>query len=140
MDKFIGQNIEDAKQRELYIKNNADGAEEKFYTRVLTAPELQEVKEKLTNISIEIQGLETEKSMATRAFNAQLKDLKEKLIIAIGEVRSKTIVERNICYKYIDRENRVTGYYTQNGELIEERPCTAEELQGTVFEVLRKTV
>jgi len=39
----------------------------------------------------------------------------------------------------IDAEAREVGYYNQNGDLIESRPAYSEELQTTMFQVIRKT-
>ena len=40
MEKFIGQDIEDLKERELFIKDNADAVEDKGYSKPLAGSEL----------------------------------------------------------------------------------------------------
>ncbi|MDR0384523.1 MAG: hypothetical protein LBH60_00420 [Prevotellaceae bacterium] len=42
---------------------------------------------------------------------------------------------REICYKFVDIDNRQTGYYNAEGDLIELRPATADELQPTLFPI-----
>lgn len=45
------------------------------------------------------------------------------------------------CYRLTDRESGMTGFYNANGDLIESRQATADELQGNLFSppVFKKT-
>ena len=57
-----------------------------------------------------------------------LKDIKEKAVYAKEE-----------CFKFIEQEEKMVGYYNAQGDLIESRPATSDELQGTIFQIVRKT-
>jgi hypothetical protein len=39
----------------------------------------------------------------------------------------------------VDQDEKMVAYYNADGDLIEERPATADELQGTIFQIQRKT-
>ena len=60
MNKTIGKDIANPIQREQFIKDNADGVENKGYMKAYTPEQLQGHKEKLANVSIEIAEIEAE--------------------------------------------------------------------------------
>lgn len=72
-------------------------------------------------------------------YKARLKPLKEARSQMVSNIKSKAEYVREICYKFTDQEAKQTGYYNADGDLIEERPATADEMQPTIFAMARKT-
>ena len=103
-NKTMGKDIANPIQREQFIKDNADACENKGYMKAYTPEELQGHKEKLANVSIEI-----------------------------SEIKAKAEYVNEVCYRFTDRDAKMTEYYNRDGDLVEMRPATAEELQPTLF-------
>lgn len=57
----------------------------------------------------------------------------------VSNIKSKSEYVNEICYRFTDQETKETGYYNKEGHLIESRPATADELQTTIFQMVRKT-
>lgn len=57
----------------------------------------------------------------------------------LSGLKKKSEHVTEICFKFIDPQTREVGFYNEDGELIESRPAYAEELQGNIFQVVRKT-
>ena len=125
--------------RESFLKDNCDACEQKGYMRQYTPEELQGHKEKLANLSIEISEIEAEKKISDAAYKGRLKPLKESRAQMVSNIKSKAEYVNEICYRFTDQETKETGYYNKEGLLVESRPATADELQTTLFQVIRKT-
>lgn len=137
MDKHLGKDIENLVAREAFLKDNCDKVEEKGYMKPYTPEELQQRKEELANASIEIAEIEQEAKEAAAHYKGKLKPLKETRARMVGDIKSKSEYVKELCYKFVDQEARETGYYNKEGDLIESRPATADELQTTLFGVIR---
>lgn len=138
MDRQLGQDLIPA-LREQFLKDNCDACEQKGYMRQYTPEELQGHKEKLANLSIEISEIEAEKKISDAAYKGRLKPLKESRAQMVSNIKSKAEYVNEVCYRFTDQETRETGYYNKEGQLVESRPATADELQTTIFQMVRKT-
>ena len=139
MEKTIGKEYKNARDREAFLKDNCDKVEEKGYMKPYTPEELQGHKENLANVSIEIAEVEAEKKAQDVYFKGQLKPLIEQRAQMVSNIKSKSEYVKEICYKFVDQEAKETGFYNADGDLIESRPATADELQPTIFSMARKT-
>lgn len=137
--KGIGKEYADKDQRLQFLKDNADAVVEKTYMRKFTPEELQSHKEELANTDILINDIEEEKKAVLDEFKDRLQPLKEKHTELIENIRQKATLVKGICYAFVSEEERMTYIINEDGDCIESRPCTAEELQKTVFVQLRKT-
>ena len=135
MNKTIGKDIDNPIQREQFIKDNADKVENKGYMKPYTPEELQGHKEKLANVSIEIAEIEAEMKQVQAEYKGRLKPLKEARANMVSNIKAKAEYVKELCYKFVDQEARETGYYNREGDLIESRPATADEMQPTLFAV-----
>lgn len=133
MDKHLGKDIENLVTREAFLKDNCDKVEEKGYMKPYTPEELQGHKEKLANVSIEIAEIEAEMKQVQAEYKGRLKPLKEARANMVSNIKAKAEYVTEPCYRFTDREEKQTGYYNANGDLVELRPATAEELQPTLF-------
>lgn len=139
MEKTIGKEYKNARDREAFLKDNCDKVEEKGYMKPYTPEELQGHKENLANVSIEIAEVEAEKKAQDAYYKGQLKPLNEQRSQMVSNIKSKSEYVKEICYKFVDQEAKETGFYNADGDLIESRPATADELQPTIFSMARKT-
>lgn len=71
-------------------------------------------------------------------YSEKLKPLIQAKKQALEDLKKKAELVEEDCYKFIDEETREVGYYNDNGNLIESRPAYSEEIQKTIFQVLRK--
>lgn len=120
-------------EREAFLKDNCEAVEEKGYMKMFTPEQLQGVKEDLVTLLIRIETVESGKKAAARAYKAELKSLLEQRQQALQSYRQKSEYVREICYKFVDKEERRACYFNAGGDLIESRPATADELQLKLF-------
>ncbi len=139
MQKELGKEYINSMERKSYLEDNCDEVKEIGHMKPFTHEQLQEQKENLASISIEIDGLETEKREHAKYFNQQLKPLVEQRKDMISSIKSKAEYVIESCYKFIDEDEKKVGFYNANGDLVEERPATANELNLTIFSIARKT-
>lgn len=139
MEKTIGKEYKNAREREAFLKDNCDKVEEKGYMKPYSTEELQGPKENLANVSIEIAEIEAEKKAQDAYYKGQLKPLVEQRSQMVSNIKSKSEYVKEVCFKFVDQEAKETGFYNADGDLIECRPATADELQPTIFSMARKT-
>ena len=135
MNKTIGKDIDNPIQREQFIKDNADGVENKGYMKAYTPEQLQGHKEKLANVSIEIAEIEAELKEVQAEYKGRLKPLKEARANMVSNIKAKAEYVHEPCYRFTDQETKTTEFYNKAGDLVEERPATADEMQPTLFAV-----
>ena len=135
MNKTIGKDIDNPIQREQFIKDNADKVENNGYMKPYTPEELQGHKEKLANVSIEIAEIEAEMKQVQAEYKGRLKPLKEARANMVSNIKAKAEYVHEPCYRCTDQETKTTEFYNKEGDLVEERPATADEMQPTLFAV-----
>jgi hypothetical protein len=133
MEKSKGKELADLAERARFLSYNCDKVEEKGYTKYFTKEEMQELKDRLANLSVRVEEVEGEKKALESHFKPLLKDLNGQLRETVSDIRAKAKYVREQCYKFVDCEGREVGYYNADGDLVESRPATADELQLTIF-------
>lgn len=139
MKRELGKDIQQGEARRQFLADNADAVEKKEYMRHFTQEELLKKKEGLSETCISINDIEEELKDIKKEYAEKLKPLIERKKRVLGELKKKAELVEEDCYKFIDTDTREVGYYNQNGDLIESRPAYSEELQTTMFQVIRKT-
>lgn len=139
MERTLGHDIKDPLKRETFLRDNCDSCEQKGYMKPYTPEELQGHKEKLASLSIEIAEIEAEKKIVDQTFKGRLKPLIKAKNQMISNIKAKAEYVTETCFRLTEQETKETGYYNKEGYLIESRPATADELQTTIFQVVRKT-
>lgn len=139
MQRELGKDLQDPLERVRFLSDNCDAVEQKGYMKRFTPEQLLKMKEELSEISININEIEIQKKEAVKEFSDTLKPMiEEKKEILKGlKNKSEHVTER--CFKFIDENTREVGFYNEDGELIESRPAYADELQGNIFQSIRKT-
>ncbi len=137
MKRELGKDFQQGESRKQFLADNADGIEKKVYMRQYTPEELLKLKESLSETCIKINDIEEELKEIKKEFKERIDPLLEAKKKTLEGLKNKAeLVEEN-CYKFVDDEAREVGFYNENGDLIESRPAYSEELQKTLFSVLR---
>lgn len=139
MEQSLGKEYTSRLQREHFLKDNCENVEEKGYMKPFTPEQLQGHKERLAELSIKMEELDEEKKASAKHFKSLIDPLSEQRREMISNIRRKAEYVREVCYKFVDRDAKETGYYNADGNLVELRPATADELQPTLLSVIRKT-
>jgi len=139
MEKHLGKEYANRVQREAFLKDNCEKVENKGYMKPFTPEQLQGHKESLAELSMKIEETEDEKKAQTSYFTSMLKPMIEQRREMVRNIRQKAEYVNELCYKFIDRDEKQTGFYNADGDLIELRPATADELQPTLFLGVQKT-
>lgn len=138
MEKQLGKEILSEKDRIAFLMDNCDKVEEIGYTKQFSEEQLSEMKNNLSEIAITINDLEEEKKEAVATFKASIDPLKQEKKTLIDGLKTKATYVRETCYKFIDGEKREVGYYNAQGDLVESRSASADELQTNIFQLTRK--
>jgi len=139
MEKSIGKEYQNPIERESYLKDNCDKVEDRGYMKKFTHEKIQTMKEELAETSIEINDIECEKKIIVKQFKDQVAPLHENRNILLKGIKEKAEYVHELCYKFIDQEERVVSYYNSEGDLVDSRTANADELQLTIFSVSSKT-
>lgn len=139
MLKTLGKEYADDDLRVSYLKDNCDSVVNKGYMRRFTPEEIQAMKEQLAETSIMINDIEVEKREVSKEFKSRVDPLVNERKNILKGIKEKAEYVQETCYKFVDHDERMVGFYNCDGELIESRPAVADELQGTIFQLNRKT-
>lgn len=137
MEKTLGQDIKDLDQRKAFLIDNADEVVEKTYTKNFDAEQLADKKTRLAEVSIKINDFENEIKDFKAEIGLQMKPLKEERSSLLDDIKAKGKVVTGKAYKFTDREEGMTGFYNEEGVLIESRPATRDEMAENIFSMTR---
>lgn len=131
MDKFLLMD-KPVEQRKQILSDSCDAIEEIGYMKHFTPEQLLQKKDQLADVSIVIDKVENEKKDAMNAFKEKLKPLNEDKKTLLVDINNKARHVTERCYKMIDYDSRMVGYYTEEGELVHARPIQPQEMQKTI--------
>lgn len=139
MEKSLGKEFKNPIERINFLDSNCDKVEQKGYMKRYTPEQVQCMKEELAETSIKINDIQIEKKEYLKEIKERITPLSEQKSELLKGIKEKAAFTTEKCYKFIDQEDKEVGYYNADGDLIEERPAMPDELQGTVFQMQRKT-
>ena len=137
LDRELGKDIA-LEERASFLEDNCDAVEEVTYSRAFEPEELALKREQLTDASIKIADIEEEKKEVMDGFKERLKPLQEQKSEAIKSLRDKSQTVTEKCYKFLDEETKMVGFYNKEGNLVSSRPAFQKELQKTIQMDIRK--
>lgn len=138
MQKVLGQNINDLDARKQFLLDNADEVVEMSYSKSFDADELAKKKTELAEKSIKINDLNEAIKDYKEKVGLELKPLKEEVKNLLGDIKAKSRIVTEKCYKIVDEDERMACFYNAEGVLVSSRPATKEELSPTIFKEMRK--
>lgn len=106
---------------------NSDAVEERIYFEELSDEELIERRSRFAQRSIEIAKIEDKKKEIVDEFKSELEPLKHEAKFLLSEIKTGHTEKEGKIYKMVDHEEGMVGYYSQAGNLVEQRPATREE-------------
>ena len=121
-----------ATQRVLFLKDNCEKIDEIGYMKQFSPEEIAEKKDKLAEVSIEINDIEEEKKEVLKGFKESLTPLTEHKTTLLGHIKKKAEFVTEECFKFVDHTDRMVGYYNSEGVLVEARPMRPDESQLTM--------
>lgn len=121
------------------LSDNCDKIEEVDHMRSFSAERLVEMKERLSDVSIEISDVEQEKKAQNEIFKTQAKPLIEEKKKLLSGIKNKAEQVKEKCFKFVDQNAGEVGYYTNDGILVYSRPIMQDERQMTIHTLSRKT-
>lgn len=131
MEKQLFQDCPES-LRASYLKDNCDAVEKVGYMRRFTPEELAQKKERLSSVAIDINDIELEKKQVADSFKAQLKPLTTEKDVLLNQLKNKTEYVNEPCFKFVNQDEGLVGYYNSAGELVNSRPIMAEERQKVI--------
>lgn len=137
MDKHLGLDISDLDERKRFLKDNCDVVEPVGYMKQFSLDKVTELKERLSEVSIEINDKEEELADIKKDFKFQMDPLREEKQICLKGIKERAEFVNETCYTFIDQDEKMVGSYNSEGMLISQRPAMPKELQGTIHQVLR---
>ena len=136
MEQVLGQEYEGL-ERIQFLKDNCYAVEKLGYTKQIPNERLESMKEKLVENNIQLRDVRADKKAANKLFNEQIKQLEEDNDYVTGMLKEKSEYVTEECYKFVDDEKRMTGYYNADGILVYSRPSRPEEMQKTIYQMQR---
>lgn len=137
LDRELGKDIA-IEKRAQFLEDNCDAVEDITYSRAFAPEELALKREQLTDSSIKIADIEEEKKAVMDSIKERLKPLQEQKDEAIKALREKSQTVTEKCYKFLDEETKMVGFYNKEGNLVSSRPAFQKELEKTIMMELRK--
>lgn len=121
------------------LRDSCDQIEERHYTRKFEQPEINERREELANVSIQLNNLNEELQEIKADYKSKTKPKEERKSRILDELKAGGEYVKSECYKFIDSEMGKVAWYSPEGYKLEERDINPEERQRTTFQTLRRT-
>jgi len=138
MDLTVFQETEGKALIEM-LEANSDGAEEMDFNIILNPKEIADAKTEFAQRSIEEARILDDFSVVKAEHKATLKPISEDKLILLQQIKTGTKQDFGKCYKLIDHEEKMVGYYNNKGQLVYQRIANAEEAgQMTITRDLKK--
>ena len=131
MEKILCGTVPEA-QRAQMLRDSCDKVEEVGYMKPYTPDEIVQMKDELAEASIQINEIEEEKKAEMDKFKARLSPLDIQKKELLKNIKNKAEFVREDCFKFIDHEEGMVGFYNSLGDLIESRPIRYEERQLSI--------
>jgi len=131
MDQFLFQNESESK-RAMSLEAICEGMEEMDYANILTPDEMTVRKSQLTTLVIQEVKLNERKEKFMTELKAELKPIQTEKNQVIQELKAGSVQETGVCFKIIDDNTRMVGFYNSRGQLVHARPMTQEDGQRTL--------
>lgn len=90
-------------------------------------------------MSIQVAELEEELADIRADYKAKIKPKLERLGKLRGELKSGGEYVKGDCFKFVDEEEGMVGFYSPEGYLLEQRTMNPDERQRNIFREARKT-
>lgn len=111
------------------IKEHAVGQEGYTFFEQFNTDQLDEIKEEIAKLSIELDDVKTEKAEAIKKFNDRMKNINEPLQKLLEKFRDKGEHKTVTAYLVDNQDEGIMEYFTEDGVLLHTRPLRLSERQ-----------
>lgn len=136
MDLHLFQDLGTAERMEM-LDAQADEVVEENYLRPYENAELQKARQEYVNLSLQMTEIKAEEDEIKQQFKERKAPVQKEMDKVLGNIKQGGEYVKGKLYKIVDREERVTGFYDEDGKLINQRKSLPNELQGTLFTTIR---
>ena len=136
MDLHLFQDLVPAERMEM-LDAQADEVVEENYLRPYENAELQKARQEYVNLSLQMTEIKAEEDDIKQQFKERKSPVQKEMDKVLGNIKQGGEYVKGKLYKIVDREERVTGFYDEDGKLINQRKSLPNELQGTLFSTIR---
>jgi hypothetical protein len=114
------------------LHDNCDAVEKISYRKKFSKSEIQDLKDGLASSMIALVEIELELTDIKEEFKEKMSPIKDVIKRSVTYLSTGDREVDEPCFKFIDREEQVTGYYNEDGDLVRERPANPNEMQLTL--------
>lgn len=139
MDKYLFQNARSEEERATLLKDNCDAVEQVSYNKKYPVEEVEDMREQLIRNTINLKEVKERKKAVVKDYNDRIKAIEKENDELTENLMDGSRTVDEVCYKFVDYEERMVGYYNSDGELIKERPARKSELQKTIYREMNGT-
>lgn len=115
-----------------FLRDNCDQMESIGYTRDFTPEEMDAMKDNLADISIELNDLQIEKKEIVKEINEKMKPKDQRRKALLHNIRTRSEYVNEDCFKFVDHDENMVGYYNSAGLLVSKRRIKPEERQTKI--------
>lgn len=124
-------------ERVRFLESNADVVENIGYMKPFDPDEIQQQKEILAECSVKRNTLEEELKDIKDSYKEKIKPYTEQIQDCLKHIKEGSEYVKEDCYKFVDQEEGLVGYYNRHGDLVSVRQIKPEERQATLFQTIR---
>lgn len=137
MDLQLFQDLTPAERIEM-LDAQADEVTEEMYLRPYDNSELVEKREEYVKLSIEMANIKAEEDEVRAEFKERKDPITKQMNTLLSNIRQGGENVRGKLYKIVDQDERVTGFYDEDGTCVNQRKALPSELNApTIFSGLR---
>lgn len=118
-----------APKKMLFLKDNCDKVEQIGYMKQFAPDEILLMKDQLSEVAIEINDLEIKRKDLMDEIKSEVKPLVEQKKTLLKNIKEKAEFVNEECFKFIDHDEKMVGYYNSEGLLVEARTLRPDEFQ-----------
>ena len=129
MDKYFFPDASDEQRLDLLKTNCSRLLEDYGYEKPLSKEQVKQLKDKIANNVSELRKVKAEKKDVMKDYNAQISKLDKSIDSASEELEKRTTYTSELCFEFIDYDEKKVGIYNKDGLLISERTANLKELR-----------
>ena len=139
MDLHLFQDLSPAERLEM-LDAQADEVVEENYLKPYENAELQQHRQEYVNLSLQMADLKAEEDEMRQSFKERKQPVQKEMDRVLGNIKQGGEFVKGKLFKIIDPDERVTGFYDEDGKLINQRKSFPSELQPTIFSAIKMSV
>ena len=129
MDKQLFTGYSDEQRLQMLKDNSNKLLEDYGYEKPLSKEQVKQLKDKIASQVSELRKVKAEKKEVMKGYTEQISKLDKSIDNASEELEKRTTYTSELCFEFIDYDEKRVGIYNKDGLLISERPANLKELR-----------